>query len=868
MARQTNRMHPRYKVSAYPKGMNVATSGPTPKGSPQINVPRPPSKVPPPPPAPNAPAPPVGVPSTSGGQSLTRQAVTGTSEPAPTINVPSTAGGQSLTRQAVTGTSEPAPDIWVPKTEIPSGDESDEGAPPAPTQEDGYKPGYYEQQATLPALGAMRAAAAGESPVDRRIANLYLGYLRAGNEAEKASAAHEMAQLGVSPQAAAARMAMLGQRQGSQEAQTAGQLAVQSQERALGAAQQLGRLGMQGAGLEQRKYEFGEEMGYKRDVLSEQERQFNAKHEEDIRQFNERQDFLRDQEENRELWSQYDALIQAGDYDGAAQVYEQISGQPMDVSTLKDAEERRIRNELMPQVEDRINNMMAAGRGFQEISNDQETREMLAEALNEDINSDRIDTELRNLYDAELARDQPKAKANLSSYLAAAAQKGTDVETLVADEDIWRNAAYSKQLDPYDLKNKAEIEEHIRNEYEAYNRSAIDMLVDTAMNDMFELYTDNVPQAESDLRKVITDAWGTAITTNAEGEMQINEDVYWPWENPETMFNYVGWNGEDLSFTEDGNLTPESETLMQETVYTTDDGQPITAQAAVDKWESLTSTERSQFIDDDGNIKKEAFLASEHGFGTAKAPDDSTIHTSVDYWDQFMLDNPALLDEFDADILPDFANLELGGGGDANDPTVFAYNNAYGDPKEAALAGPLLPRIYFQFREVFGDDLTARQFADIWNEGEGWIVDDNGLVKNFDPQWRQDNELPESSGFDTPTGYRLTSWQMGEYRKQGSTQYASDKEPVEEPRTIDDITSDDIDNLTSEETDEIYGLMRIHDPANESSWKNAPLDELIAYLNQVVHNEGPGAQEIHSWLTEHGLYVDVVPPSRRPRPGR
>lgn len=826
MAAKNTGIHPRYQIKAHPDGFGpLATSGPQPKGSPRIDVPRP------------------------------GQAVTSTSAPAPTVGVPSTPSGQSLTGQAVTSTSAPAPDIWVPKTDIPSGDESDGGAPPAPTQEDGYKPGYYEQQATLPALGAMRAAAAGESPVDRRIANLYLGYLRAGNEAEKASAAHEMAQLGVSPQAAAARMAMLGQRQGSQEAQTAGQLAVQSQQRAFDASQQLGTLGMQGAGLEQRKYEFGEEMGYKRDVLSEQERQFNAKHEEDIRQFNERQDFLRDQEENRELWSQYDALIQAGDYDGAAQVYEQISGQQMDVSTLKDAEERRIRNELMPQVEGRINNMMAAGRGFQELSNDQETREMLAEALNEDINSDRIDTELLNLYEAELAEDQPKAKANLSSYLAAAAEKGEDVETLIADEDIWLNAAYSKQLDPYDLKNEATIKEHIRSEYEAYNRSSIDRLVDTAMNE-FELYTDT-PQAKADLRKVVTDGWGTAITTNAEGEMQINDDVYWPWEDPETMFNYVGWNGEDLSFTEDGNLTPESEMLMQETVYTTDDGQPVTAQVAVDKWENMTSTERSKFIDDDGNINREAFLASEHGFGTAKSSDGSTIHTSIDYWDQFMLDNLELLDEFDTDMLPDLKNLELGGGGDVNDPTVFAYYNAYGDPKEAALADSLLPRIYFQFREVFGDDLTARQFADLWNEGEGWIVDDNSLVKNFDPQWRQYNELPESSGFDTPMGYRLTSWQLSEYRKK--------QVPTEEPnRTLDTMA----DEITSDELDEMHDLMKIHDPANESSWKGAPADELIEYLNKVARSDGPGAQEISEWLIEHNFYLDVVRPSTRPRPGR
>lgn len=756
MAVQNRQIHPRYQIKAHPNGLG-SNSASTPSAVADHQAVTHTS----------APAPKVTTP--LGTKPIKRQATTYTSDPAPKAAT----FGQEIRHDAITSTSAPAPDIWVPKVPTP---ESDGAGAPTPDSET-YQPGYYEQQAVQPALGAMRAAAAGESPVDRRIANLYLGYLRAGNQAEKASAAHEMAQLGVSPQAAAARMAMMGQQQGSQEAQTAGQLAVQSQQRAFDASRQLGTLGMQGAGLEQQKHEFDETMDYKWDVLGEDTRQFDETHEENIRQFNERQELLRDQEGNEEFWAQYDAAIQVGDYERAQQLYQEKFGEAIDLSTLKDAEARRLRNELMPQVENRIGVLINASKGFDAIVNDQQAREALAEALNEDINSDAIDTELRNLYDATLASNQGAAASNLSNHLHRASLKGWDADTAVNDDEMWREAGYSRGLDPYDLKNAEEIEEHIRDEYKAYNKSAVDDMVDTAMTE-FSLYTDT-PGAEADLRKVVTDAYGTAITTNAEGGMVINDDVFWPWENPETRFNYVGWDGQDLNFKDDGSLTLESQQLMQETVYTTGDGQPVTAQAAIDKWGNMTSTERSQFVNDDGSINKDAFLASEHGFGTAKSLTGSTIHTSIDYWDQFMFDNPDLLNEFDADTLPGLATLELGGGGDENDPTVFAYHNTYGDKKEGAVNGNLLPRIYFQFREVFGEDLTARQFADLWNEGDGWLVAENGLVKNFDPQWRQQSELPEAG--DSPSSYRLNTFEMDEFRERVKPPVL-EQEPDEPPR--------------------------------------------------------------------------------------
>ena len=114
-------------------------------------------------------------------------------------------------------------------------------------------------QAVAKGLGGLEAIAAGESPVDRTIANRTLGNLSAQQEAERMAAIQNQAQQGVSGPAAQAQQAMLGISQGSQMGQTAGQLAIGAQERAAGAVRDLLTGGQAQQRFEFEKQKYGDE---------------------------------------------------------------------------------------------------------------------------------------------------------------------------------------------------------------------------------------------------------------------------------------------------------------------------------------------------------------------------------------------------------------------------------------------------------------------------------------------------------------------------------------------------------------------------------------------------------------------------------
>jgi len=114
-------------------------------------------------------------------------------------------------------------------------------------------------QAVAKGLGGLEAIAAGESPVDRTIANRTLGNLSAQQEAERMAAIQNQAQQSVSGPAAQAQQAMLGITQGSQMGQTAGQLAIGAQERAAGAVRDLLTGGQAQQKFEFEKQKYGDE---------------------------------------------------------------------------------------------------------------------------------------------------------------------------------------------------------------------------------------------------------------------------------------------------------------------------------------------------------------------------------------------------------------------------------------------------------------------------------------------------------------------------------------------------------------------------------------------------------------------------------
>jgi hypothetical protein len=114
-------------------------------------------------------------------------------------------------------------------------------------------------QATEGAMGVLRGIIAGEDPTARKMANAYLGYTRAASAAEKQAFAQELAQMGISPGAAAAHLQLLGRQQRSQEAGLVGELAEQAGARRMEALGELGTLGQAQQRIDMLKQERGDE---------------------------------------------------------------------------------------------------------------------------------------------------------------------------------------------------------------------------------------------------------------------------------------------------------------------------------------------------------------------------------------------------------------------------------------------------------------------------------------------------------------------------------------------------------------------------------------------------------------------------------
>ena len=163
------------------------------------------------------------------------------------------------------------------------------------------------ESAVARGLGGLEAIAAGESPVDRTIANRTLGNLGAQQEADRMAAIQNQAQQGVTGPAAQAQQAMLGITQGSQMGQVAGELAQGAQERAAQGTRDLATIGQA-----QQAQEFAQGM------------------------------------------TQVGFLVDNGDFRGAAQAFQQLTGNGADMSNA----EEMFNEALLSQKANRISGMI------------------------------------------------------------------------------------------------------------------------------------------------------------------------------------------------------------------------------------------------------------------------------------------------------------------------------------------------------------------------------------------------------------------------------------------------------------------------------------------------------------------------------
>ncbi|MBE3139062.1 MAG: hypothetical protein IMZ53_00600, partial [Thermoplasmata archaeon] len=252
----------------------------------------------------------------------------------------------------------------------------------------------------------------------------------------------------------------------------------------------------------------------------------------------------------------------------------------------------------------------------------------------------------------------------------------------------------------------------------------------------------------------------------------------WPWEDPDTRFNYVDWNGNDIAYDEAGNK-PKGYDVRQIgipgtslTYESTFSGvkRPVTMRDMDSKWGSLTDSQKQGYIDAGGKFDLEGFMGDY--FVQTDGQNGGTVSHNLSDINDYFDTNPDILDTIiqningTVDEAGKVSNQFVSSGytdtvakmiADAGTNTEalnranalsqqenqFQYYDANGQwQHQSTVSNNMLINIWQQFSQMYGKSgvpLTSQEFSRYWADGKGWIIGEDGIVMNFKESWQKDN---------------------------------------------------------------------------------------------------------------------------------
>jgi hypothetical protein len=259
----------------------------------------------------------------------------------------------------------------------------------------------------------------------------------------------------------------------------------------------------------------------------------------------------------------------------------------------------------------RINTLFLGGTGLEAMRGDATLRSNIASALGVGADDAAVDKEIETQWKAYLATNNVTFGGNVEQYLNIAWDNNKSVDDVLSDQTIWRNAAGYLGLDPNDEANRTAIETEIKSRYDQVTMPEIDGIIQNMdRSGLLEGYKDS-PNWDGDLRQTIRDLQLKGVL-DENGVPKPDAVFAWPWEDPDTYFNYTDWNGNDIEYawSEDG-VTLETvngktwdeywaQPLIIDGNGTTyinpANGEPVNQGDAQQKWDSLMPMQREQYF--------------------------------------------------------------------------------------------------------------------------------------------------------------------------------------------------------------------------------------------------------------------------------
>jgi len=461
-----------------------------------------------------------------------------------------------------------------------------------------------------------------------------------------------------------------------------------------------------------------------------------------------------------------------------------------------DAADRELNDALL---NNRLSDMLDAGYSMAEIYADPEIQRISNILYGDTYDYDTFKSEIDKRSDFVVSQGFDTYQGNTISLIDSLNNKGYTVDDALTNTKLLNNAAkelgYPDSYDTLSPDDKTKVNDYISNLYGLSGQSNFEKFYDYASTELFaDLGLEDTPGFKQDMKDVFLKAVSDgAIQKNADtGLWEVVDNTYaWPWTDPDKKFgNYVGFNGEELLYGDNGQVmvvdkdgnqtdwnTTTTETANTKGETITWDSDYITAEYPDSEYADtgLTNQEinkywknepnKDKYYGDDGILSPQEFnkfiedkvinkgvtsgdWMGETGNATTdwdsiKQFDEDTGSTWTDMEDEVI--DPDNNSSFTGASVPKTAseqNLVVSGfGTDAATITPadnLSTEDQFGvwgtDGKFHVIdqASPEMQRIWSQMSIAYndGEPLSMDQFSQLWGDGSQWVADDKGNIVN------------------------------------------------------------------------------------------------------------------------------------------
>jgi hypothetical protein len=428
----------------------------------------------------------------------------------------------------------------------------------------------------------------------------------------------------------------------------------------------------------------------------------------------------------------------------------------------------------------------APGVGINELKADGTLRASIAKRLNVDPNDPMVDREIEIRHGSTMLAMKSSFADMLNTSIEDRLESGVPLEDILKDEDIMHlaNSFNGGKADVQAITNE------ITNRYNRLARDPVESVWEALPKAGLEDYFDT-PGSETAAKAFIGDILRSGkISYNDEtGEINYNDNVLWPWDNPETHFQYTDWNGEDIKYTNGQLPAGYWNAAISGYTYKQDgEDKSVSFGEAQEKWDGLGIKDKYDYIDDNGEIDVKAFL--EDYFKPVK----NIIQHTISELDKIFVEDEDLVKAFEDPLTGVKTNFISYAEYPKDDPRYaestpktdgnFRYFDENGREQFAPVGGNLFRQIWQQFSEDAGKPMSVTEFSTKWEEGKPYRIGSDGKILNYDAGYQKENNLSADNEFrieDDPyielpfaeSVPKTQTWQVDQTGSVGKNSYRS-----------------------------------------------------------------------------------------------